>query len=163
MKTIFTILALLVVLTSCQQLQVKPVPPAHRDTIPDGSGIKLKFMRDADTVYSDEVILAFSHAFSPAYVRGEDAPRFNGFGRIGSVLISADGISLTIDDTSAPGAAYEVFSVYAGSHTIKLSKIDLPASLRVWLKHGSDSTDLRQSPYDFTPGTDTGKFTIAVN
>lgn len=157
------VIALLIV--GCQKNQVIPSRSVVviQHTIPDGASIKIKFMYLGDTVYSDETILQFSRAFSPLYVHdNQDAPHLNGFGKIGSELLSSDGIPLTIDGTS-PGAVtgYQVFTKLPGTHRIRLSLIkSLPVSFHVWLHHGPDSTDIRQTSYDFIP--DTGIFKITV-
>lgn len=168
MKTLLISSIALVLLTSCIKQSIYPIhsggdhnhPPPVVDTtvIPDGSYYKIE-VASSNPAAINNCVVEFSSAFHNAYVPGEDAPNFPGFGILQSWTM-ADTVALAVNckvyQHNVPTPFVVVTKVTDTYQFYIVSKI-LPPNAHIWLV-GKDSVDITTVPYTAVlSGTNTYK------
>lgn len=170
MKTLFILAIILVTFTSCKKLQDTPTPVTKpiTDTVPDNSSAHIQLF--VDSVQTDETDLVFNKTSSFGYNPNEDARYLQGFGLVSmSSLIGNDPMAINTQPFSESAAIrLRVSTRNDGAFGIKISRLDMPAHIAIWLKDKTlrDSVDLRQGNYHFnilhsdTTTFGTGRFEV---
>jgi sugar lactone lactonase YvrE len=127
---------------------------ANLDLVHVNPLIRLKLA--ADTIHTEETLIAFRPDAKSEYAFNEDAPHKAGVGMVGISSMSSDHIKLAINTmpiTSSMTIPLNVNSTVSGLYNIKLSQdIPLPSIYEVWLKdaYKKDSLDIKDNPtYNF--------------
>ncbi len=142
---------------------LKPAPQIKLDTSLNHTlgSLKLQLSQTAVAGNTDDIIIAFDPSSSASYVRGEDAPKFQGFGSLSLSSFSSDNVPLAIGvmPLSYKGAIInlDVEAKTTGTYSLNMTSINtIPAAFHIWLKDNlkKDSVDLRQtSSYAFNIAT----------
>jgi hypothetical protein len=116
----------------------------------------LRLKLSADSINTDETIIAFNPNASSKYVFNEDAPHRAGQGIVGMSSMSGDNVKLAINATPLQTNMTIPLNVNAtirGLYNITLNQLNpLPSIYEVWLKdaYKKDSLDIKDNPvYNF--------------
>ncbi len=159
MKTL-TILFLCLSLTACYKFRPapgKPIVVSKPDTIPNNGYIGITAIAIADTVaFRDETLIEFNYTTHTAYIPGEDAPYFPGFGNTSFASLSSDSIALAVNAQpykAGRAIPLQLRGKTVGQYYIRISQLNsIPVSLKIWLKDTklADSVNLRAGSYAFS-------------
>jgi hypothetical protein len=154
---------------SCQKNTIAPSADASKDNsavsksgslVTKGTGADtavnthgyLKITLAMDTVSTDAALICFDPAAQAAFVKGEDAPYFQGFGQVSLSSFSSDKIALAINVLPllqrGTSVGLSVSAKSDGNYKLRLDSVKaIPATYTVWLKdnYKKDSTIIKQS------------------
>jgi hypothetical protein len=140
-------------------------PPAANDTTK--GYLKLELADAAVTSATDDILIEFSPASSPAYIVNQDARTFAGDGIVSLSSMSSDGVQLAINSlpllTSGTTIPLMVKANNSGLYNLKLTAVSgIPSNIDIWLKDKmmKDSLDIKLYPsyaFDITT-TDTSTY-----
>ncbi len=135
-----------------------PAPVANDTT---KGYIRVEIADPAVASLTDDIVVEFSPASTPAYSPGYDARTFPGAAAIGLSSLSSDGIPLAINELPLLSSGTTI-PLAVNAKTTGLYKLDLtavnsiPSNINIWLKdkQQKDSLDFRLYPsYSFNINT----------
>jgi hypothetical protein len=162
----------LIHLSSCKKNEVIPdasqvqngntistTPPLNTGGVIDTVNVTgyLRLHLAKDNFNTDGMLIVFKPTASTAYVKGEDAPYFSGFGQVTLWSSSSDNVALSINVVPLTPKGLTIgLNIHAqtdGTYYLKMDSIhSVPKSYQIWLKdnYKKDSLDMRlYSSYAF--------------
>ena len=122
-----------------------------RSFVAQKSNPYLSIELSADSINKDETLINFDESSNTAYNGNEDAPYFNGQGKVSLASESSDGVGLAINAIPLLKTKYVRLNVNAvtdGTYQLNLKSInDIPVSYAIWLMdvYKKDSLDMRKN------------------
>lgn len=105
-----------------------------------------------DAVNTDGTIISFDPAAKTGYVKGQDAPYFQGFGLVSLASLSSDNVPLAINvlplTSKELSIGLKVTAKADGVYQLKMDSVyAIPETFQIWLKdsYKNDSLDFRHN------------------
>ncbi|HWD87471.1 MAG TPA: hypothetical protein VG367_05045 [Mucilaginibacter sp.] len=133
--------------------KLHPITKSAHDTIPDNAMFKVVLAMDSTS--HDETMIMFDHTASVNYSAVNDAPYFQGFGKVSLCSISGDGKNIaiyTLPYKTGMAISLDVNAKADGNYSLALTaQKHIPENLHVWVKDAylKDSVDVSSGGYSF--------------